>query len=157
MRRKHDCKLYKRRKHLRAQFRVPWWHSDVRTLVNHVKSTLRYQRRTLIMTSDLYHIGISSKAINSTESANTLYLRPLDYYTKNNKAGQCHGSVFVRLSLWNLRLFHVGSVVDTVSVGHVFLQVLQLSLVSIIMPMLYTHSFNYHQCYISFVRDSTSI
>jgi len=77
---------------------------------------LGYQRRTLIMTSDLYHTGIVSKAINSTESANTLYLRPLNYYTNNNKAGQCLGSVFVSFSLQNLgfhlRLFHVGSMVD---------------------------------------------
>jgi hypothetical protein len=86
-------------KALRAQFRVQWWHSDVRTPVNHVKSTLGYQRRTLIMTANLYHIGLSSKAMNSSDSDNTLYLRPLDYYTNNNKAGECHGSVFVGLSL----------------------------------------------------------
>lgn len=119
---------------------------------------LGYQRRTLIMSSNLYHIGISSKAMNSSDSDNTLNLRPLDYYI-NNKAGQCHGSMFVGLSLrylgFHLRLFHVGSVVDTVAVVHVFLQVLKLSPVSIIMPMLYTHSFSYHQCHISFARDST--
>ena len=111
------------------------------------------------MTYNLYHIGISSKAMNSSDIDNTLYLRPLDDYTNTNKAGQCHVSAFVGLSLRNLgfhlRLSHVGSVVDTVAVGHIFLQVLQLSPVSIIMPMLYTHSFNYHQCYVSFARDST--
>ena len=40
-------------KTLRAQFKVPQWHSDVRTPVNHVESTLGYQRRTLIMTANL--------------------------------------------------------------------------------------------------------
>jgi len=75
------------------------------------------------MTSNLYHIGISSKAMISSHSDDTLYLRPLNYYT-NNKAGQCHSLVVVGLSLWqlgfHLRLFHMESVVDTVAVGHVF-------------------------------------
>jgi len=83
-----------------------------------------YQRLTLIMTSNLYHTDISSKAMNSSDSDNTLYLRPLQYYTNNNKAGQCHGLVVVGLSLQQLgfhpRLFHTGSVVHTVAEGHVF-------------------------------------
>jgi hypothetical protein len=103
---------------------------------------LGYQRLTLIKTSNLYNIGISSKAMNSSASDNTLYLGPLDYDANNNKAAQCQGSVVFGLSLWELgfqpRLFHMGSVVDTVAVGYIFFQVLQLSPVSFIMPMLYT-------------------
>ena len=49
------------------------------------------------------------------------------------------------LSLQNPRSVRVGFVVDKVALGQVFLQVLQFSPISNILPVLHTHSFRYYR------------
>jgi hypothetical protein len=62
------------------------------------------------------------------------------------------------LSLWkpgsDLRPVFEGFVVDKVALGHVFLQVCPSSHVSVMPPMLQTHSFIYHQYSINLATDS---
>jgi hypothetical protein len=60
------------------------------------------------------------------------------------------GELAIGLSLWmagfSPRRDHLGFVVEKVALGWAFLKLLVLSPVSIIPPVLHTHSFIYHQC-----------
>jgi hypothetical protein len=52
------------------------------------------------------------------------------------------------------RPVHVTSEMDVVALGQFFLPVLQFSPVSIIPPMLHTHSFIYHRCHMDLAINS---